>query len=245
MPNRSKLLLIGWLIVLTLGIICSWSLCFKKVILLENNLRKEINGIKEEIQKLKTEEESKGEIFEKLEEIPVDDLRSVSEIDTSNWKIYVDREFGYELKFPPDELRIERKIGYDGREYVAFYSPFEDRLRIRYSPYPFPEGIAIRVEIPGIWATGGPKRVFEATNLIELKKELMKVEKSSRIKVEKIIGDNIEGLKIDRSTNKYFAWDIYILKPPFIMVISVISDSSQMPPLFKQVIRSVKFINKL
>lgn len=246
MPNSSRWFLIIWLIILTVGIIVVEVFTSRRLLLFENTLRTEINGIREEIQNLKKQnEESKKETFEELEGIPIDDFREISEVDISNWETYVDKKFGYEIKYPSDKLRVEEKIGYDGRKYTAFYSSFENRLRTRYSPYPFPEGIAIRVEIPGIWATPRPKRLLKARNLTELEDELRKVEKPFRIEIERVIGDYINGLKINRSTTKYFAWDIYVLKgETFIMVISVVSDSPQIPPLFKQMIRSIKFINE-
>ena len=219
----------------------------KKLFSLEENLENEINEIKKEIEKLKEQSEKINiETFNEIEKIPTEDLRKIAEVNTTNWSTYIDEEFGYEIKYPSNKLRIEKKLGYDGRKYTAFYFPFEDRLRIYYSPYPFPEGIAIRVEVPGIWATLGPRRLIKARNLSELERILRKAEKGFRLDIERVVGDHIEGLKIDRSTNKYFAWDIYILKgETHIMVISVVSDSSQIPPLFKQMICSIKFINEI
>lgn len=101
MPSPQKWVLIGWLILLALGIISLVLYNSKELTLLRNSFNKEINSIKEEIKKLREDiKQIKIKIFEKPK-------RAV-QIDKSNWKTYRSQKYGFEIDFPKDsEIKPE------------------------------------------------------------------------------------------------------------------------------------------
>ena len=58
---------------------------------------------------------------------------AVNEKDTSNWDVYTNEEYGFELKFPPawKGVRIEASESPQGSHYISFTYPKEISQKIR------------------------------------------------------------------------------------------------------------------
>lgn len=100
MFNSSKWLLIGVLIILTIGIIGIGFHTFNKLTLIKKELKKEIQEAKEDMERLKEE------IDQLKKKIPVEP-EEISGIDTSNWKTYRDKILRVGFRYP-------KEWGWDG-----------------------------------------------------------------------------------------------------------------------------------
>jgi hypothetical protein len=100
----SKWLIIGWLIVLTIGIIGLGILSSKRSALLKNQIEKEIKEVREEMERL-------GDEIQHVKEI-ISEMRS-SPINIPGWKDYRSEKYGYLIKYPVDAtLKVYRKGDY-------------------------------------------------------------------------------------------------------------------------------------
>jgi len=114
MPNPSKWLLIGVLIILAIGIIGIGFYAFNEFILIEKEFKKEIEAFEESVRKLE-------EYTKQLQKETYKMQEETSRIDTSNWSVYQNKDVKFELKFPPEiELHpystqlIENSKEYEG-----------------------------------------------------------------------------------------------------------------------------------
>jgi Sec-independent protein translocase protein TatA len=143
---HQKWLLIGWLIILTLGIIVVSVYTSKRLIVIEMKFKKRIQEVKEEMKELKQR-------VEQLQKEAFPEGEKMSEIDTSDWKTYRFAksiyEVGYEIKYPPNWTIEELKDVWE----VKWYSP----KRI-------PEDVIIEVSVLPVQSEGN----FDPINCVSL-----------------------------------------------------------------------------
>jgi cell division protein FtsB len=107
MLNPSKWLLIGVFLILIFGVIGLGTYTTRKFSLIEEKFNRETEEIRKEIKVLKENiDQLKIEISGKQKET------FIKEIDTSNWKIFRDEEFGFEIRYPKEAYELEKSCIY-------------------------------------------------------------------------------------------------------------------------------------
>lgn len=227
MLTKKIWLLIGALAVLSAGVIGINAYLSKKSLLVIETPEKTI-----------VEPITQSEEFTSVES---EETNQTPEIDTSDWKTYRDEEHGYELRYPYTILHNDKRIDYYGKQYVAFYYFLPDVKIPSHMPYPFNEGMIIRKAEIGI----GNTSIQDIHNLEKLKNAIRE-EASVNLECEKVvIGEDIKGLRVDRSTNKYLAYDFYIPQENKIIIITFASCLAGSPETFpfKQILHSFTFVD--
>ncbi len=130
MFNPSKWLLIGVLIILAIEMIGVGFYTCRKLTLIENEFKEEIKEIREKIKILR------GEINQVKKGVS-GKAGEASEINTSNWKTYSNKKYGFEVKYPKEGKVTweEEENGFLRVHIFLFRTPYTKPEQMYDNPY--------------------------------------------------------------------------------------------------------------
>ncbi|HEC91854.1 MAG TPA: hypothetical protein ENI51_02505 [Candidatus Atribacteria bacterium] len=233
--DNKKVFLFLVIILLIIGVVATIYLQIKKILPVSETPRQKVSEqpVSQEQEKSVSTQPQKG--------------TSTKEIDTSDWKIYRNEEYGFEIKYPKD-MDVQKDTEFKDveshkRKYIIVFIRDDPRvgcLTTSSCPYPysFEESVAIREE---------SKKLFPSVSTMDQLEKLLtqRAEFKGEIPVKVTIGNNIPALKVYRGSNKFEAYDFYtILRNNKVLVFSVYSIGLYPENGWKEMLSTVKFLYK-
>ena len=248
--RKEKLLLLGIIILLAVGVLgTTVYFLTKKMPSVPETPKQEVSE-QPVSQKPKgstsTQPEESTSMEEKLAHALQEEIIPNAKINTSDWNLYVNKKYGFEIKYPHKWI-IQEGANYNEKNYFVVFIRSTPELppppltRYPYFPYPFYEGVLIREE---------SKEPFTSVSTIKDLKKVLR-EKAGVggevpvgvIPVEVTIGHNIPAVIIYQGSNKWTGYDFYILKNGKVLVISIFSGAPPSPEgTWKEILSTVKFL---